>query len=44
VNLEEDEKSSPRGRDAILGIVEKAFLTESGKRLAKEILLEKNES
>jgi hypothetical protein len=39
VNLEEEEKNASRGRDALEQIIEKAFLTETGGRLAQRSLL-----
>jgi hypothetical protein len=38
-NLEENHKESPMGAEELGRILEKSFLTESGKRLAKEVLL-----
>ncbi len=39
VNLEEQRKEKPVEPERLAGIIRKAFLTESGKKLAQEILL-----
>ncbi|OGQ96085.1 MAG: phosphohydrolase [Deltaproteobacteria bacterium RIFOXYD12_FULL_57_12] len=39
VNLEEKQKESPSSPEHLAGIVEKSFLTESGRRLARKVLL-----
>ncbi len=38
-NLEENHKESPMGASELAGILEKSFLTASGKKLAEEVLL-----
>ncbi len=42
-NLEESHKEGPMESDRIVRIIEKSFLTESGKKLAEEVLLRKQE-
>jgi HD superfamily phosphodiesterase len=39
VNLEEKQKESPISQEKLSGIIEKSFLTESGRKLAQKILL-----
>jgi len=39
VNLEEGQKTSPMYKEKLNRIIEKSFLTESGKKLAKNVLL-----
>ena len=41
VNLEESQKGSPKSQEQLAQIVEKSFLTESGKKLAEKIFLPK---
>ncbi len=38
VNLEEKHKETPIDQEKLSGIVEKSFLTESGRKLAQKIL------
>jgi HD superfamily phosphodiesterase/DNA-directed RNA polymerase subunit RPC12/RpoP len=38
VNLEEKQKESPISQEKLSGIIEKSFLTESGRKLAQKIL------
>jgi hypothetical protein len=38
-NLEENHKGSPMGTEELGRILRKSFLTESGKKLAEEVLL-----
>ncbi|RLA94681.1 MAG: phosphohydrolase, partial [Deltaproteobacteria bacterium] len=40
VNLEEKEKKTPMDREKLKKLIEKAFLTESGRKLAKKVFLE----
>ena len=42
-NLEEKQKEEEVGPERIKGIIEKSFLTDSGKKLAQNVLLEKME-
>jgi len=39
VNLEENEKKSPTDPKELPGVIEKSFLTESGRSLARKVLL-----
>jgi putative nucleotidyltransferase with HDIG domain len=39
VNLEEKQKQAPTDQERLARIIEKAFLTESGRKLAKKVLL-----
>jgi hypothetical protein len=38
-NLEERQKESPRNNDRLVQIIEKSFLTDSGREEAKKVLL-----
>jgi HD superfamily phosphohydrolase YqeK len=38
-NLEEDHKENPMDQDKLSGILEKSFLTESGRSLARKVLI-----
>jgi hypothetical protein len=43
-NLEEKQKESPAEPDHLAKVVENSFLTDSGKQLAREVLLEKSDT
>jgi HD superfamily phosphodiesterase len=41
-NLEEKHKENPMDTEKLAGIIEKSFLTESGRKLARKVLLSQN--
>jgi hypothetical protein len=38
-NIDEKQKKAPRSKEEIVNLIEKSFLTDSGREMAREVLL-----